>query len=145
MSEDVVANEDITTINTMCLSINSYVHTFYMLLLTYGDRIKQAIRRTLLLPDGNGMAVFSFNKPPKTLRETFVDNFNALTIRRRMKEMILEEKQMCREYNYLIVSNINPGWRSYINLAKMAGAFLIFVSLLVVVVKHFVTMKSMQL
>jgi len=88
------------------------------------------------------MAVFSFNNP-KTLRETFVDNFNALTIRRRMKEMILEEKQMCGEFNYLIVSNINPGWRSYINLAKMAGMFLILVSLLVVVVKH-VTTKSRQ-
>ena len=142
VSEDLVANEDITIIDTICFSFNSYVHTFYLLLLTHGDRIKQAIRRTLLLPDGQGMAVFSFNNP-KTLRETFVDNFNALTIRRRMKEMILEEKQMCGEFNYLIVSNINPGWRSYINLAKMAGMFLILVSLLVVVVKH-VTTKSRQ-
>ena len=127
----------------MCFSFHSYVHTFYMLLLTYGERIKQAVRRTLLLPDGDGMAVFTFSKP-KALRETFVDNFNALTIRRRMKEMILEEKQMCREFNYLIISNINPGWRSYINLVKMAGVCLVFISLLVVVVKHFVSMKSRQ-
>jgi len=108
-----------------------------MVLLEDGEVITQILRAALALPDEKGLSVFHMDRRqrPSSLR-ALLERINKLHITRPMKEMIIEEKQLCFGLNNSVFTNAKPSWRAYYRVFKITAVFAVVVSLVVVAVRR---------
>lgn len=114
-----------------------YTHSLYLVLLDDGDVILQIIQGALGLPDEQGLSVFCFDPIERvSIQKAFIGRINELRISRSVKEMIIEEKQVCFGLNNSIFTHAKPSWRSYYRLFKLTAAFAVVVSIVILVARR---------
>ena len=103
----------------------------YLALLAGGQIIKRIVRKTLGLPNEEGLAIFDFpGSDRKDVKDHLKYNINCLELTRSQKDMILKEKRLCFQMNNAIAESVQLKPSSFKRLLMLlilllAGFFLI--------------------
>lgn len=85
----------------------AYSHSMYLALLAGGQIIKRIVRKTLGLPNEEGLAIFDFpGSDRKDVKDHLKYNINCLDLTRSQKDMILKEKRLCFQMNNAIAESV---------------------------------------
>ena len=108
----------------------------FLAILAGGQIISRILKRTLGLPDDEGLAIFQFEHCKKSeLKELFKNGINEIQLDRETKDRIIAEKCRVFEMNNQIVSNVKPSLRSYKRIGKflliILVLFMLFIALIV--------------